>query len=364
MKTLSKPLQAFFADKDYTFEQFRDLMMDTYNEKLEGVDKKEANDKIRSVMFSLLELRPEDVRNNKLMRRALAKHKNELFEVIEDVIEQRQLTGWGSDPFFMNFVEVRNLAYGDVNEFYTEKECLLTAYRVANDHHDFALQRLGYGESYTVSTATYGIAVGADIRSYLMGNTDWTALVDALYEAMDRKIKEIVYAELTSIGDKLPISAQFNKAMALTAATKDQVDELIELVRGANRDAEVVVVGTPAAVRKLSNLTKLDWYSGDMKNEKYKTGKLGFYEGTPLMEIPQRFEERNGQLKPMIDNNKLYILPKASEKFIKLINVGDPEVYEVMDKGARIDDSMKLEYRQSFGAAAIVTQYMGQIEIQ
>lgn len=50
----------------------------------------------------------------------------------------------------------------------------------------------------------------------------------------------------------------------------------------------------------------------------------------------------------MIENNKLYILPKASEKFIKFVNVGDPEILEITDKGARIDDTMKFEYQQSF----------------
>ncbi|WP_305180656.1 hypothetical protein [Ileibacterium valens] len=364
MKTLSKQLQTFFADKGCEFDSFRQLMMDTYSKELDGVSVKEANDKIRQIMFSLLELDEKDVRNPKLFRRSLSKHKAELFEVIEDVIEERQLSGWGSDPFFMDFVETKNLAYGDVNEFYAEKECLLTAYRVAGDHHDYVLQRLGYGESFSVKTATYGIAVGADIKSFLTGNTDWTALIDALYKAMDRKVKDIVYAELSAIGDKLPISTQFNKAMALSETTKPQVDELIEMVRGANDDAEVVVVGTPAAVRKLSALTDIKWVSGDMKNEKYQTGKLGFYEGNPLMEIPQRFEKVAGKLVPMIENNKLYILPKASEKFIKFVNVGDPEILEITDKGARIDDTMKFEYQQSFGAASVVTQYMGLIEIQ
>lgn len=364
MKTISEPLQMFFAKQDCAYDEFRNLMMDTYSDNLESVNKKEANEAIRKVMFSLLELNSDTVRSQKHFRRAMQKHKTELFEVIEDVIEERQLHGWGSDPFFMNFVETKNLAYGDVNEFYTEKECYLTAYRVAYGHHDYALQRLGYGESFTVKTDTYGIAVGADIRSFLMGNTDWTAMIDAVYEAMDRQIKDLIYGELTAIGDKIPMSTLFNKATPLTAATKSVVDDLIELVRSANEDAEVVVAGTPAAIRKLSALTDIQWVSGDMKNEKYHTGKLGFYEGTALMEIPQRLEKVGGELKAKIDNNVLYVLPKASEKFIKFVNVGDAEILEVTEKGARIDDTMKFELSQSFGVSSIVTQYMGRIEIQ
>lgn len=56
MKTLSKQLQTFFADKGCEFDSFRQLMMDTYSKELDGVSVKEANDKIRQIMFSLLEL--------------------------------------------------------------------------------------------------------------------------------------------------------------------------------------------------------------------------------------------------------------------------------------------------------------------
>ena len=57
----------------------------------------------------------------------------------------------------MKYVDQRNLALGDKNEFYSEDESILSVMKVAGNHHDIVRQRLGSGK--VTSIATYWCAV-------------------------------------------------------------------------------------------------------------------------------------------------------------------------------------------------------------
>lgn len=65
----------------------------------------------------------------------------------------------------------------------------------------------------------------------------------------------------------------------------------------------------------------------------------------------------------MIATDILLVLPANMDKFVKLVNAGDPEILEVTETGARVDNTMKFEYQQSFGVATIVGKYFGCIKI-
>lgn len=291
-KFTHKELTHLFEANGYAYEDMYNLMEDVIFKRLPSdITEKEANEKIREMMFQVLELAPEDINNKKLFTRAMKKNKDKLFEVIEDVVSDMLVQGWSENPFFMEFVETKNLATGDTNEFYTEQETYLAVAEVAGQHHDVLLQRLGEGESFTVKISHYAAAVGTDIQLFLSGRRDWTALVNAIYKAFDKKIKDTVYNEVISVGDKLPVSDMFNKSIELVADNKGDVDELIENVSAANDGSEVVIMGTPSALRKLSALTDVNWVSGRMKDEKYETGRLGYYEGTAFEFLQTSYKE-------------------------------------------------------------------------
>lgn len=115
----------------------------------------ESDAAIRNHFFEVLELN-EDA-SVKEIKRAVRKHKAEVFEIIEDTIEEMLISGWGDNPFFRQFVEVRNLADGDTNEFYVADNSILTVSEFSGNHHDLHRQKLGMGRSYSVKTSWYGI---------------------------------------------------------------------------------------------------------------------------------------------------------------------------------------------------------------
>lgn len=357
-------LNDVFANLNYQYEDIKNLMEDTALGTLaDGVTKKEAESQIRNMMFNVLDLAPENLDNKKLFRRAMKANKNRLFEVIEDVVEDMLVQGWSQDPFFMQFVETKNLADGDKNEFWTEEEITLAVAKVSGDHHDVLVQRLGEGESYSIRTNTYGAAVGTDIRLFLAGRKDWSELINAIYKAFDKKVKDTVYAEVMNVGDKLPVSSMFNKAIPLDASHKDDFDQLISDVSAANDNCEVVVMGTATALKKVGKLTDVDWVSGNMKDALHENGRLGYYEGTTLIEIPQRLTRKGNTLERMVDTNKLLVLPISMDKFVKLVNVGDPEIVEITEEGRTMTDAMKFEYQQSMGVGTQVGKYFGAVKI-
>lgn len=275
----NESLNATFESLNYEFEDMKELMADTARGTQE-VSKKEAEAAIRNMMFAVLELDPSNLDNKKLYKRAMKKNRNRLFEVIEDVVEDMLVQGWSNDPFFMQYVEMKNLADGDRNEFWTEEEVTLAVAEVSGDHHSILIQRLGEGQSYSVKTNTYGAAVGTDIRLFLAGRKDWSALINAIYKAFDKKIKDTVYAEVMNVGEKLPVNSMFNKAMVLDEAHKEDFDQLLSDVSAANDNCEVIIMGTATALKKVGKLTDIEWVSNGMKDAMHEDGKLGFYEGT------------------------------------------------------------------------------------
>ena len=355
-------LKNVFAEEG-RYEAVKNLMFDLasgkeiYDEDGRIVSKAEANDKVRSVIFEILELGDNPTKRDR--KRALRKHKDELFEIIEDVIDLQVQTGFTNNDFFMDFVDYRNIAMDDAIEFYIEDKTVLAITKVSGQHHDFVLQRLGEGEYLTIPTYVYGAAVGASIDRYLVGQEDWGKLTSKLAEAFVIEVQNQIYASVMGASASLP--AQFVGTGALSNVTKDAFDEIIENVQAANNSG-VYIMGTKTALKKIGNLTEVNWRAEIQKEDVANMGRLGSYEGTTLIEIPQRFALNDITTK-LVDNTKLLIMPaNADNKFVKMIDQGETEIYEITEKGkqsGRIDDIMEMEMTRAFGIGVQLGRYYG-----
>ena len=320
------------------------------------ISKAEANEVIRNICFEELGLDKNST--EKQIKRALKSDKaNELFEVIEQVVELQIQHGLTNNEFFNNYVETRNLADGDRNEFWVDDDVLLTVSKISGDHHDLTMQRLGAGQNYNVPTAVYGIKVGGDIRLFLTGRKDWTALVDAAANAYLRKVQNLISAEFATGVNIIPVPSVLTGTGALSASTKAAFDAIIEKVEAAN-ESSVVIMGTKTALRSLNNFYagSVNW-ADSQKEAVAHTGILGDYEGTALIEIPQRFEDKT-LVTPIVDNTKLYIMPQVDNKFIKLVDGGEVEITidQIADK---MDDMQSYEFQKRMGISTLMTRYFG-----
>lgn len=191
----------------------------------------------------------------------------------------------------------------------------------------------------------------------MTGKVDWAGFIQKIYEAFDKKVNDMVYTSLMEAGSKVLPTDQFTKTGELSSTTKDSLIELIEDVQAATGD-EVVIMGTKAALSKLNAVTDVNWISSGMKEERHTTGKLGIWEGTRLVEIPQRFAPNDTTTK-LVDNKKLLIMPVADNRFIKIYNEGESQIREVNDSATNMDMTIEYEYQMKMGVATIIGKKFG-----
>lgn len=343
-------VREIFENDDAKFASFNKLMLDVANDNLEdGITIKEANAKITTMFKKIIGC---DENSSKAeVRKAIRKNQQVLFDLIEEVVPNLLQSGWQDNPFFNEFVETRNIDIGDQNVFYTEDDTILTVSKVSGNHWDLDRQRLGKGTTFSVATSWYGIAVYSEYEKLLTGLEDFATFVTKLYEAVDRFVNESIYEAFVSAASELPGGAggagQWVKTGDLGDATKDAFMTLIEDVQMAT-GMDVVIMGTKAALSKLEGMQKIDWVSDEMKQERYTTGRLGYFEGTRLVEIRQGFK-LNDTTHRLVNDKQLFIMPVGDNKFVKVVNEGQPEMRQVQDNVTNQDMTYDFRYMFKIG---------------
>ena len=342
-------VQNVFNNDVNDFIAFSELLTETAMG-TQKVSKAEANAKIVEVFQGVLGLdknsKPAEV------RKAIRRNQALVFDIIEETVQSLLVTGWGNDPWFMKYVDQRNLALGDKNEFYTEDDSVLSVMKIAGNHHNIIRQRLAGGSVESIKTYWVGIKIYAEFERVVMGLEDWAKFITKVYEAYDRYIKNTVYDAM--VGYHNSLDTQFKKTGSVTAETLNALCDLVSTATGM----PVMIMGTRAALAKIIELQNSSYISETMKNEHYRTGLLGMWEGKELVEIPQVFEKgKVGTYK--IDNGMLWVMPVSEEKFIKIVNEGDTQLMTVADKNANMDMTYEYELQTKLGCAVMLSSAFG-----
>lgn len=337
--------------------QFNKLLIDAANGR-SAYSAEEADQIIRGQFNKILGL--SENFSNREFRQAWRAHKPEIYNIIEDSMLDKLVTGWPDDPFFMAYVEYKNLQLGDKNEFYVAENSLLQVSKFSGNHHDIVRQKVGYGKSFMVETSWYAIKVYQDWELFQAGKIDWPSLVNKMYTSIDKYRKDAIYQAFVTADTYLP--TDLVKELALVAADKADVIELAEtVIRDTGKN--VAFIGTKAALSKLQALTPTALWSNDMKDELHKTGMLGSFEGYDLITIP-RVNEFNSR-KEATDNSKIYIMPIDPEfKPIKVVDEGDTMFAESGMDASKKDMTIEAELAYKEGIAVVINQLYGEIKIQ
>ena len=354
-------LSRVFAKPENDFEGFRQMLKDfaagkaIYDEDGNKVSKDAVNAKINAVVFDIQGLDPESKPTKRDINRAMKHHGQEVFEVLEEAIDWEIEYGWGENEFFNEFVDRRNIAAGDRIDFYVDDPNGLIVAQVSGDHHDLTMQRLGEGEVIPVPTQSYGVKVGMDIDVYLLGRKDWSELVRKVAVAYQKKIQEIIFDTFYGAADEVP--AQFKETGAISAATKPTFDELIANIEAAN-GTPVAIFGLKTDLKKLAGFADVNWISERQKDEVAELGRLGSYEGTTIVEIPNRYKDAT-MTEKMIEPGTLLIMPVVDNRFVKFVDAGEVEIFEQTEKGDRKDDIRTYEVQREMGAKVVMNRYFG-----
>ena len=346
-------VQNVFNNDENDFVAFSQLMIDTARG-TQSVSKEEANAKIVEVFQGVLGItkdsRPAEV------RKAIRRNQALVFDIIEETIQSLLVTDWGNDPFMMKYVDQRNLALGDKNEFYIDDDSIMSIMKIAGNHHNIIRQRLGAGTVKSIETYWCGAKVYAEFERVMTGAEDFAKFINKVYDAYDRYIKNAIYDTMVDYSTNL--TGMFKKTGSITAQNLRDLCDLVSTAMGM----PVMIMGTRTALQNVVALTGVDYLSSNMKDELHRTGTMTIWQGIELVEIPQVFERNKvGQYK--IDSTLLWIMPQTEEKWIKLVNEGDTQISQVADKDTNRDLTYEYEMQTKLGIGILLNGVFGVYDI-
>ena len=126
-----------FDNDEENYMSFNKLMLDAAQGNLDGVTPRQANDKIVEMFRNVIGVDEKSTKAE--VRKAIRRNQVAVFEIIEEVINDMLVSGWEQNPFFREYVDVRNLALGDTNEFYVPDNSVLSVMKVSGNNHDIFL---------------------------------------------------------------------------------------------------------------------------------------------------------------------------------------------------------------------------------
>lgn len=343
----------FDADK---YKSFTKLTVDTAFGTFEAnVDKGKAEEKVRKKINAVLSL--SDAPSEYEVIRALGNtaKREAFFEIVIDTVQESIITGWSTTPFFQNYVEVKNGTLGQKNEFYTPDNTELIVSKIAGGNHDIIRQRLGHGKQISTEVTLYGAKIYMAGIRYLMQSEDWSVFIAKVSKAFTKSINGDLYTAFMGAGQALPSSEKFCRTGELTRERYNDMMELISLI-ATTAGAEVVLMGTKTALSGLKNMGDVTYLSNSAKEDIYTTGIPKFFDGVPMIEIPQAVD-RNYNF--MVDNKKILVMPKNIDKFVKLFYEGAQNVREVSDTNTNMDSSLEYELSLRLGIAIITSMLFG-----
>ena len=333
--------------------QIVNLTNDAYSNRVAVYASPEAtkftDEAIRVAIFDIL---GED----KLTYRAWRNHKNEIFTIIEEVLNTNLPLAWEGSDFYNQFVETKNGAIGDKNEFVVYDSSVLVATRFAGNHWDTDRKKIGGRKTFSLDTEWIYIHVYDDFERFLKGLITVSELITAMQAAMQRAIDDRVYSAFNGAGTYLPAAFQ------VTGTYDEQkMRELIQRVEvGAQKN--VILAGTRTALSNILTGMNANWISNSQKEELATTGAVRTNTGlgAPAIEIPQTFIRGTYNFK--VDNNAIFVLPD-NEKFIKVYFEGDTRARDLSEIQTH-DQTIDSQVQTKVGVGVAFAEVFGKYTIQ
>lgn len=306
-----------------------------------SVSKAERDEAIRKEIFSVLGIEEFE---RKAFRRAWRENKNKVYAIIEELANQVMVDGeFQKSAFYNQFVEVKNLALGDTNEFYVEGKNELIVSEFSGSHFDLRRQRIDAGDKFSIGMKDYGIKVYEYFERVLSGRASIEKLVALLMEAIEKKLAEIAESTfmtaMNSLPTELKVAGPYNEEAIL--------EKLAHLE--ATNGEKPVLVGTKMAIRKLQGVVGGEW-SDNMRETRNNNMVLPVWNGYSCVEIAQG--HKIGTFDFTMPTNKVYAICGSDTKIVKMVLEGDTLVKEISDGTQNAD--MSLETAMTFKAGVAV----------
>lgn len=296
----------------------------------------------------------EILHDEKFNYRVYRKYKNDIFEILETVLDQTLPEGWSENEFFNRFVETIRVDLGDKNEFYAEDNGNFIVSKFSGNHWDTIRERMDMGKSFAVETSWWEVHFYNEFERFMKNIDSWTKLMDKARKSFLQAFQNAVYAAFADMADMAPEGFVGHGALS-TDTERDNLLELIEKVETAN-GVKPVLVGTGAALRKLQKNIDENWIPESAKEERKRNGVISSWEGYDLMPIPQVFKQ--GTFDFALSTTKILIVA-TNAKPIKFVFEGDSRLKETNDNRDNMDMTLEGQIQVKAGLAAVTSDFIG-----
>lgn len=281
--------------------------------------------------------------------KTLRRNKVEIFEIIEELVPQIVNDGLTGNEFWNNHVDYRNIALGDSAEFFVEDDTDYVVTTIADGIATPRRQRLGGGERIDVKTSVHAIRIYDEFSRFMSGRIDWNMLCNKVAEAFQKAIWNDIYTAFSGITVNAPYGSSQN---AGTAGTPD-ADELLNIIAHveAATGKTAAIIGTQAALRKVSEIAIANGVSDKAKDDLYAQGFYGKFYGTDCYKLAQVHDAGTTTFK--FADDTVYVVA-TDDKFIKFVDEGETLID---DRDWTQNADMTIEYRmfQKWGVAIAVS---------
>ncbi len=285
--------------------------------------------------------------------RAWKYHKDEWYEVVEDVINLTIPDAWETSEFYRELVETRNGALGDKNEFRVQDNSTLVVSRFSGNHWDIDRQKLPAGKTFSLDTEWYAVMVYDETERFRKGIISLVEMFDVIQRSIQKEIDDRIYSAFNGAGTYLP--SGFNESGTFDS---DQLLNLVEKVSIASGKA-VRLAGSRSALARIYKGMNSDYLSNAMKDDINTTGYLQLWNGIRTICVPQSF--KRGTYDFRNPNNVIHVLPE-NHKFIKLYFEGDTRSRE-LDEYQNHDQTVSYQLQTKLGIGVVFDSIFGTYEI-
>lgn len=272
---------------------------------------------------------------------------HKVFEIIEEIIPYISHDGLTGNEFFMNWVDYRNLALGDENEFVSKGKNHFIVSNMADGILNIRRQRLDTGESTKIETFLRGTKIYSELNRLLAGRIDFFDFIKSVGEAMTKDKLDSIY--LTFKGITKDTQGLSQDCIVTGSGDAQEILSLIQRIE-AKTGKTAKIIGTNIALGLLPNVD-----CDESKSDKYNIGYYGKFYGTETFCIKQRFEQ-DGK-KYIFDDSKIYIIA-GDDKPIKFVDEGEGFL-STTDALQNNDGTQEYKVAEKYGVALMFNEEIG-----
>ena len=265
-----------------------------------------------------------------------------LTETVDDIVPNKVIDAVGI------FAEVRTAKQGEKVLFKTKlgkqrAKKFLTRVGLSGVYETF---RLDY-DYLELSSFTYGGAGIIDFERYLDGLEDIADIYEVILDGMVTAIFKEIQGCLNSVWEGLGHLSRNRQRSNVFDGQK--MAELIQVVKAYGNP---VIYCSPQFASMMINVIATPdekYHVGEQDlNDVREYGYVGKFAGTPVVVIPNSFEDESNE-KLVFDPRFAYVIPAGKEKIIKVALVGQT----IIDEWKNTDRSMEIQGYKKIGVGLV-----------